>query len=88
MNYVLDACAMLAYLKGEPGAQVVAALLTDPAHVCYAHALNLCEVYYDFIRRSDEPTARQAIADLLADGIIERRDISGPFWRSVGSTLR
>lgn len=84
MNYVLDACAMLAYLKGEPGAQVVAALLTDPAHVCYAHAINLCEVYYDFIRRSDEPTARQAIADLLADGVIERRDISGPFWRSVG----
>ena len=85
MNHVLDACAMLAYLSGEKGAEVVQALLADSAEVCYAHAVNLCEVYYDLLRRSDERIAREAVADLLADGIIERRDLSGRFWRAVGA---
>ena len=61
MNYALDACAMIAYLRGEPGFAVVASLLTDPAHTCYAHTINLLEVYYDFIRRADERTARNAL---------------------------
>lgn len=69
MNYVLDACAMVAYTEGEPGGAVVAALLSDPTAVCYAHSLNLCEVYYQAIRRSDPRTARAAIASLYRDGV-------------------
>lgn len=84
MNHVLDACAMLAYLNGEPGSEVVESILGDPAHSCFAHAVNLCEVYYDFLRRSDERIAREAVADLLADGIVERRDLSRRFWQPVG----
>lgn len=84
MTHALDACAMLAYLKGEPGALVVDALLRDPNEACCAHAINLCEVYYDFIRRADERTARQAIADLRADGVFVRRDLSAHFWFRVG----
>lgn len=75
---------MLAYLKGEAGANVVDGLLRDPADSCYAHSVNLCEVYYDFLRRSDEQTARQAISDLYADEVIERKDMSRRFWRLVG----
>lgn len=45
MNNILDACAMIAYLRGEPGGEVVDRLLQDPAEVCFAHVLNLCEVY-------------------------------------------
>jgi len=85
VNHVLDACAMLAYLKGEPGAEVVATLLADPEGACYAHAVNLCEVYYDFLRQSDERTAREAVSDLLADGVVERRDLSRGFWERVGT---
>lgn len=84
MNHILDACAILAYLKGEAGAQAVDALLQDPAEICYAHSVNLCEVYYDFLRRSDEQTARQVMVDLYADGVIERKDMSRRFWRTVG----
>jgi uncharacterized protein with PIN domain len=87
VNHVLDASAMLAYLKGEAGAPLVDALLKNPAEPCYAHAINLCEVYYDFIRRSDERTAREAIADLLADGVIERKDMSRRFWLGVGQHI-
>lgn len=75
---------MLAYLKGEAGAPVVDGLLRSPAEACYAHVINLCEVYYDFIRRADERTARQAIRDLQADGVQARRDLSTRFWFRVG----
>lgn len=84
MNYVLDACAMIAYLQGEPGGSVVDGLLRNPAHRCHAHAINLCEVYYDFIRRADKPTAEQAINDLLSDGVAERADMDPGLWRDAG----
>ena len=73
MKYALDACAMIAYLRGESGSADVAALLTDPGSTCYAHTINLLEVYYDFIRRYDERAARLALATLAADGVVERR---------------
>ncbi|HJQ23744.1 MAG TPA: hypothetical protein VKA60_07475 [Blastocatellia bacterium] len=88
MNYVLDACAMLAYLKGEPGALVVDSLLRDSANVCYAHAINLCEVYYDFLRYAEERIAQEAISDLYADGVIERQDMVAAFGRPSDSIKR
>ena len=75
---------MLAYLTGEDGAVVVDELLGDPAHDCYAHSLNLCEVYYDFVRRADAATADQAIADLKSAGLVERSDLDPEFWRAAG----
>jgi predicted nucleic acid-binding protein len=82
--YVLDACAMIAYLKGEQGGATVDRLLQDRRNTCYAHAINLCEVYYDFIRRADETTAEQVIADLAANGVAERGDLDPAIWRYAG----
>ena len=45
MIYVLDACAMLAYLGGETGADVVENVLLEANSLCVAHSINLCEVY-------------------------------------------
>jgi PIN domain nuclease of toxin-antitoxin system len=84
MNYALDACAMIAYLRAEPGFAVVASLLTDPTHTCYAHTMNLLEVYYDFIRHTNEPSARRALRALAADGVKARRDLNRRFFRRVG----
>lgn len=84
MIHVLDACAILAYLKGEPGGSIVDTLLRDPSSPCFSHVVNLCEVYYDFLRLSDEKTARAAIRDLYADGVNERKDLSRKFWQRVG----
>lgn len=75
---------MIAYLKGEAGAPVVDRALRNPQDAAFAHSVNLCEVYYDFLRHSNDATARQAIADLLADGVVERKDLSRRFWRQVG----
>ena len=41
---------MIAYLNDEPGAEVVEATLIEPANQCLAHAINLCEVFYQFHR--------------------------------------
>ncbi len=65
---ILDACALLALLKNEPGGSVIETRL----------------LYYQLIREAGEPYARQTIADLLASGIIERDDMNSSFWQSVG----
>ena len=75
---------MVAYLAGEPGALVVDTLLNDAKALCYAHSVNLCEVFYDSLRTTDEHQARQALEDLYSAGVIERRDLSRSFWQSVG----
>jgi len=82
---------MIAYLRGEAGADAVAAVLLDPLHQSLAHALNLCEVYYDFYRASGVGVASEAVQDLLAVGIQARYDISPEFWQAAGAlkaTLR
>jgi predicted nucleic acid-binding protein len=55
MNYVLDACALLAYLKQEPEAVKVKDLFnkadSEPDETAiYISMVNLVEVYYGFIQ--------------------------------------
>ncbi len=75
---------MVAYLTGEPGEDIVRSMLRDANATCYAHSINLCEVYYDSLRATDERTARRTIQSLYDDGVVERRDMSREFWRRVG----
>ena len=82
---------MIAFLRGEAGADAVSAIILDPAHQSLAHALNLCEVYYDFYRASGAGVASGAVEDLMAVGVQPRYDISPEFWRAAGvlkATLR
>lgn len=85
MTYILDACAMIAYLRGEAGADVVSAILIDSMHEPLAHALNLCEVYYDFYRASGADVADGAVQDLMRVGVRIRSDISPEFWKAAGA---
>ena len=84
MNQVLDASAMIAYLRREDGALVVRDLLRDPAHICYAHTINICEVFYDFVRVEGVRDARRAVRDLVAVGVRPRRDMSTRRWQRAG----
>lgn len=84
MIYALDACAMIAYLDGEPGADVVEAALIDPSNQCFAHAINLCEVFYHFHRSGGERAATGAIADLQRMAVIARADFDQSFWQDAG----
>lgn len=49
----------------------------------FAHALNLCEVYYDFSRANGDETAEAAVSDLLGMGVAERGDMEPHFWRAM-----
>lgn len=84
MIYVMDACAMIAFLRQEIGAEVVESVLIDEDNVCFAHAINLCEVFYDFHKSAGESAAEKAISDLKAIGVIERNDFETDFWKETG----
>lgn len=81
MGTVIDASALIAFLRDESGADVVENAPTG-AETRYAHALNLCEVYYDIFRASNRDTAEAAISDLLGLGLAERTDLT----RNSGDT--
>lgn len=85
MIYVFDACAMLAILHDEPGADVVADIITEPGAIIYAHAVNLCEVYYWTYRGGGASKALLAMASLQALGIETRSDMDEEFWQSAGA---
>jgi uncharacterized protein with PIN domain len=75
---------MIAYLRGETGADVVESALVGDGGPCVAHAINLCEVYYKFVRASGEAVAKSAIQDLRDTGVFVREDLDEPFWQDVG----
>jgi PIN domain nuclease of toxin-antitoxin system len=82
--YVLDASAMLAYLRGEAGADVVERALIDTGGQCLAHSVNLCEVYYIVYRDDGAATAEAAVSDFRALGVVERADFDEAFWKEAG----
>lgn len=81
---VLDACALIAYLRNEAGAQIVADTLADQETCCLAHKINLLEVYYDVVRQKGKSSAREALTMLRLDGVETRADFQWSFLHNVG----
>ena len=91
MNLVLDSSALIALLKKEDGWNQVSDLMDNRANQCCAHAVNLCEVYYDFLRTRGESVADAILADFEDAGLLAREDMDHEFWREAGrlkATLR
>ena len=82
--FVLDSCAVIAFLQREPGAEVVAEILKDPQNRCLLHALNACEVYYDTYRRSGEADASALEEILQTAGIGLMETLPSALWRTAG----
>ncbi len=81
---------MIAWLKGEPeGANVEAIFgaFDEAGADIYAHAVNLCEVFYHVQLDTDEATAHAAIAVLRARGLVERCDMDANFWQEMARTI-
>ena len=84
MTYILDANAMIAILNDEPGAELLGRILSPKGTVRYAHAINVCEVFYDALRESGEDKAQEALADIQSLGIETRSDMDDELWQSAG----
>ena len=86
---VLDSSAMVAYLRGEPGHEMVAALLSDPDRdvPIYAHAVNVFEVFHLLLRTMGTGGATTALDDLKADGVLIRRDLDDAFWQDAAALV-
>ena len=85
MNYVLDACALIAYLRREEGGDVARDLLLDPKKKFSVHALNLCEIYYDFVRTANTGIAENAIEIICEIGIHCVADMDEELWKNAGN---
>jgi PIN domain nuclease of toxin-antitoxin system len=84
MTAVLDAGAAIAYLHDEPGAEVVESVILATSSACVMHAVNLYEVYYDFLRRTDGPTALGVVRALRDNGLAVREDLDEALWLDAG----
>jgi PIN domain nuclease of toxin-antitoxin system len=80
---ILDACALIAFLADEPGGEYMAETLMNERFTHYIHVINLCEVYYDMLRRAGREQAEQMLTLTDSLGIIKRSDLDPHFWKQV-----
>ena len=78
--YVADAGAIIAYVRKEPGWEVLPEAIGRPDGVVYAHAANLAEVFYDFRRSDGEEMALSILDDLATAGVLFREDFDRALW--------
>jgi len=85
--YVLDACALIAFLNDEAGADIVEELLrkSDPqVPNLFLHRLNLLEVYYCIYREVGPETSEQALGRIRALPVTEVTEISYEAFLEAG----
>jgi predicted nucleic acid-binding protein len=87
MSYILDACALIAFLDREPGWEKVHALNMQAGAgdiLMHMHIVTVLEVYYG-VRRAEGPEAAQEILDYVDRSAIRvSTDMSAPLIREAG----
>lgn len=86
-RYVLDACALLALLRNEPGADMVADVINaanDGQANISMHKANLLEVYYDIYRSIGKTKADEIIAEIKSRPITVIAEISDALFEEAG----
>jgi len=82
-THIVDASALIAYFKGEEGHDKFADLLLDERNILAMHTVNLCEVYYNYLRSDGLEKAEEAWA--RANEILRiLNKIDGQFMKRVG----
>ncbi len=76
--YVIDACGLIAYLRGEEGGDKLRELFRDDNSRFFIHSVNLGEVYYDTLRFSGQEKAQELFEDIseLPVTVIWELDVS------------
>ncbi len=83
-THCLDACAVIAYLRQEAGAEVLKEIIERSNTFLAMHVCNLGEVYYDFFRDDGLAAAQTAWANALTLPLALRRDADDAFIQRVG----
>jgi predicted nucleic acid-binding protein len=83
-THCLDACAVIAYLRQEPGAEVLKELIERPTTFLALHVCNLGEVYYDFFREDGLTAAQKAWTHTVAIPLELYREADDAFIQRVG----
>ncbi|MDR3304739.1 MAG: type II toxin-antitoxin system VapC family toxin [Clostridiales Family XIII bacterium] len=88
-KYVLDSCALIAYLSNEDGAGVVKGLLdrtvSETGEIAISmNKINLLEVYYDIYRRFGEDAAENMVSKVQSSSIEIIHEISDHVFKMAG----
>ena len=87
MDYVLDACAVIALLNDEGGADTVAELITSAGvgtDRLFMNGIQALEVYYDRIYIKGREYAETVLESLYASPIIILQEISRDIIQEAG----
>ena len=86
-NYVLDACALLALLRNEPGADIVAdalnAAVNGDAEIIM-NKVNLLEVYYDLYRTLGKDKADEILSEIKKRPLTINAEITDEIFEEAG----
>ena len=78
-KFINDACAIIAFFKGEKGCEKVTELLKQAETketIIYMHSINVYEVYYDFYRAENKTKADEILKDIQEMPFIFVKDIT------------
>ena len=85
--YVLDACALIAYLNDEEGGERVEQRLLEAAEArvtMFVTAVNVCEVYYDCLRTRGAEEAKRLMEQVQGLPVEIVRTIDDALLREAG----
>ena len=85
--YVLDACALLAFLNDEPGAAVIDSLLQQAQRkecTLWMHKLNVLEIYYGVFREVSQTKAEETLSTIRALPITMIDSVSDEVLKAAG----
>jgi predicted nucleic acid-binding protein len=86
-RYVLDACALLALLRNESGADKVASVINAAGNgeaELIMHRANLLEIYYDLYRSLGKRNADMVLAEILKRPILINTEITDTIFSEAG----
>ena len=84
-TYIIDACALIAYLREEKGAGKLKKILKNHNNRLLMHSVNLGEVYYCSFRTSGKEKADELFEDILKLPIHIIWTLDFPFIQIVGT---
>ena len=83
-RYILDACALIAALTDEPGAEAIKPLFLRDDVEIVMNKLNLLEVYYDIYRRSGSTVADEVLDEIGRSPIQIISEMTNAVFKEAG----